>query len=169
MAATQKMQQSLQDLSLNTRHNMSAAQASKKTPTSAVADSWEDDDDESEDEQPITPKAATDMPSAPPPTPISPPGNYEASAFITPLGFAPNGRLGSADGRPSMRPEKTDAAARRMIAGALGVRAPKKTDEQKEYERVMREKETKRREREKQEAAKAQEDAVRARAAVWDD
>lgn len=147
---------------------MSAATASKKTPTSAVADSWEDDD-ESEDEQPVTPKAATDLPSAPPPTPISPPGKYDASTFITPFGFAPDGRLGSADGRPSVRPEKTDAAARRMIAGALGVRPPKKTEEQKEYERVMREKESKRRELEKQEAAKAQEDAMRAKAAVWDD
>lgn len=67
------------------------------------------------------------------------------------------------------RPEKTDAVAKRMIAGALGVRAPKKTEEQRAYERAVKEKEIKRMTEEKEAAARAQEDAEKAKAAVWDD
>ncbi len=66
-----------------------------------------------------------------------------------------------------MRPEKTDAVAKRMIAGALGVKAPKKTEEQKAYDRAIKEKETKRRNQEKEAAARAKEEAERAKAAVW--
>ena len=51
--------------------------------------------------------------------------------------------------RPSCRPEKTDAVAKRMIAGALGVKAPKKTEEQKAYDKAIKEKEIKRRNQEK--------------------
>lgn len=71
--------------------------------------------------------------------------------------------------RPSCRPEKTDAVAKRMIAGALGVKAPKKTEEQKAYDKAIKEKEIKRRNQEKEAAARAKEDAERAKAAVWDD
>lgn len=63
------------------------------------------------------------------------------------------------------RPEKSAAAASRLIAGALGVKAPKMTQEQREYERAVREKEKKRREEEK-EAAKEEERKI---AAVWED
>jgi hypothetical protein len=76
----------------------------------------------------------------------------------------PAGR--ATDGR---RPEKTDAVAKRMIAGALGVRAPKKTEEQRAYERAGREKEVKRREKEKADEARRVEEEKRAKAAVWDD
>lgn len=68
-----------------------------------------------------------------------------------------------------MRPEKTDAVAKRMIAGALGVRAPKQTEEQKAYDRAVKEKETRRRNLEKEVAAKAEEEAEKAKAAVWND
>jgi len=68
-----------------------------------------------------------------------------------------------------MRPEKTDAVAKRMIAGALGVKAPKKTEEQRAYDRAVKEKEIKRRNQEKEAAARAKEDAEKAKAAVWDD
>jgi hypothetical protein len=68
-----------------------------------------------------------------------------------------------------VRPEKTDAVAKRMIAGALGVKATKKTEEQKAYDRAIKEKEIKRRNQEKEAAARAKEEAERAKTAVWDD
>lgn len=68
-----------------------------------------------------------------------------------------------------MRPEKTDAVAKRMIAGALGVKAPKKTEEQKAYDRAIKENEIKRRNQEREAAARAKEEAERAKAAVWDE
>jgi hypothetical protein len=71
--------------------------------------------------------------------------------------------------RRDVRPDKTDAVAKRMIAGALGVKAPKKTDEQRAYDKALKEKEMKRRNLEKEAAAKAKEEVERAKAAVWDD
>lgn len=68
-----------------------------------------------------------------------------------------------------MRQEKTDAVAKRMIAGALGVKTPKKTEEQKAYDRAIKEKELKRRNQEKEAAARAKEETEKAKAAVWDD
>lgn len=65
---------------------------------------------------------------------------------------------------PERRPEKSAATASRLIAGALGVKV-KMTEEQKEYERVVREREKRRREEEKE---KTKEDERR-RAAVWED
>ena len=67
------------------------------------------------------------------------------------------------------RPEKTDAVAKRMIAGALGVKAPKKTEEQRAYDRAVKEKEIKRRNAEKEEKVRQMEEAEKAKAAVWDD
>lgn len=56
-----------------------------------------------------------------------------------------------------------------MIAGALGVRAPKKTNEQKAYERAMKEKEVKRRNKEQEAQARAKADAESAKAAMWNE
>ena len=56
-----------------------------------------------------------------------------------------------------------------MIAGALGIRAPKKTEEERAYERAVREKEVKRREREKAEEKEREEERERARRSVWED
>lgn len=56
-----------------------------------------------------------------------------------------------------------------MIAGALGLRAPKQTEEQKAYNKAIREKERKRREEEKAAEAKKQEEAAKAKAAIWED
>lgn len=72
-----------------------------------------------------------------------------------------------ADG-PSKRPEKTDAVARRMIAGALGLRAPRATEEQKAYERAVREQEKKRRDAEKEEERRREEEAERKRREIWE-
>lgn len=72
-------------------------------------------------------------------------------------------------GGSERRGEKTDAVAKRLIAGALGVRAPKMTEEQRAYERAVKEKEVKRREKEKEALAKAKVEAEKAKRAVWDD
>jgi hypothetical protein len=55
--------------------------------------------------------------------------------------------------------------AARLIAGGLGVRAPKRTVEQKEYDKAMKEKEMKRRDDER----KAKEDEENAKRSVWED
>ena len=55
-----------------------------------------------------------------------------------------------------------------MIAGALGVRAPKKTEEARAYEKAMKEKELKRREQEREAVKKEEEEKRRAREAVWE-
>ena len=70
---------------------------------------------------------------------------------------------------PETRPEKTDAVAKRLIAGALGVRAPKKTDEQKDYDRAIREKALKKREAERDAERRAKEQSERAKVAAWED
>ena len=67
------------------------------------------------------------------------------------------------------RPEKSTAVAGRLIAGALGVRAPKKTDEQRKYDRAVKESEAKRREREKEEEKEARDEMERARVSAWGD
>jgi hypothetical protein len=94
--------------------------------------------------------------------------------YASPFGFGGEG-TGERDSRErgggerDRRGEKTDAVAKRMIAGALGVRAPKKSDEARAYERAVREKELKRREREREEVARQKEEVERARASVWED
>jgi hypothetical protein len=55
-----------------------------------------------------------------------------------------------------------------MIAGALGLRTPKRTEEQRAYDRAVKEKEIKRRNQEREAAAKLKEEEERAKAAVWD-
>jgi hypothetical protein len=72
-------------------------------------------------------------------------------------------------GPAARRPEKTDAVAKRLIAGALGVRAPKMTDEQRAYERAGREREAKRRNAEREAAKRAEEEKEKAKVAVWGD
>lgn len=59
--------------------------------------------------------------------------------------------------------------AGRLIAGALGVRAPKRTEEEREYDRVVREKEKKRREEERDRERREKEEAERRKKAVWED
>jgi hypothetical protein len=56
-----------------------------------------------------------------------------------------------------------------LIAGALGVKVPKRTEEQRAYDKALKEKEIKRRNAEKEDAARKKEEAERARAAVWSD
>jgi hypothetical protein len=144
-------------------------QASKSS--SAFKQTWEDDElDSGEDtDRPISPQQSKDYPSAPPPTPISPSTSFSNhDSYIGAYGYGGDGTVSPRMER-STRPEKTDAVAKRLIAGALGVKAPKKTEEQKAYDRAIKEKEIKRRNAEKEAAAIAKEDAERAKVAVWSD
>lgn len=136
-----------------------------KSKKEEVVDSWEEEDvssgsdTETEAETPIVYSQGT---SAPPPTPISPtqydrdPSNGYRTGLDSPSSS-------------SARPEKTDAVARRMIAGALGLKAPKLTDEQKAYQAAIKDKERKRREEQKAAEKAKEEEAAKARAAIWDD
>jgi hypothetical protein len=69
--------------------------------------------------------------------------------------------------RGNFRPEKTTAVAGRMIAGALGVRAPKKTEEQRAYDKAVLEKERRRRDAERGERERREEEARKAREDIW--
>ena len=161
--------------------------------SSPVADSWEDEADASDDGSdaeatPVAGAAGSNAgTSAPPPTPMSPVAASSKRAFPPPAsalatpgftippfdgpgGYAPpQSQSQSQSGGPSKRPEKTDAVARRMIASALGMRAPKATEEQKAYDRAVREKERKRRDEEKEKERQREEEAAKARQAIWDD
>lgn len=173
MSQDQDVSSSLKNLSIDTKDEPSvlskkpAAKKAKKTKK-VVADSWEDSDSDSDSDaepeaQPESNKpTSTTTPAPPPPTPMSPVGGlpWESSSG------SPGHRAGT---DPDKRPEKTDAVARRMIAAGLGLKAPKQTEEQRAYQRSVREQEKKRREQEKEEEKKRQADVEKAKAAIWDD
>ncbi|KAI4672517.1 hypothetical protein J4E81_001073 [Alternaria sp. BMP 2799] len=178
----------LGNLELSASHPQKTAQKPKSKP---VADSWEAElsgsDTETEDVdlgksaakgsphdslQPLSTTTSRDNPpNPPPPTPASPtqfeyPDNvpYNLNSSLS-----DSGSRSSSRGGPDKRPEKTTSVAGRMIAGALGVRAPKRTEEEREYDRVMREKERKRRTEEKEREKKEAEEREARKKAVWDD
>ncbi|KAK0714654.1 hypothetical protein B0H67DRAFT_218358 [Lasiosphaeris hirsuta] len=112
---------------------------------------------------------------APPPTPMSPPYGSQRtfpSAVVTapfglPLDTGSDLPLTGLVEKP--RPEKTDAVARRMIASALGVKVPKQTEEQRAYDRAIREKERRRREEERENKKREEEATAKLKQAVWED
>ncbi|EPS25733.1 hypothetical protein POX_c04102 [Penicillium oxalicum] len=148
----------------------------KKSPAKPVADSWEDEADaSSEDDESaskfdkdsvspsiLSPTLSAEGPLDPPPTPISPQisGPWVSAAPKSPA---------TTQRDPNRRPEKQTAVAGRLIAGALGLRAPKRTEEQRAYDRSVKEQEIKRRNREREELAKAQEEEEKVKASVWTD
>ncbi|KAJ5247224.1 hypothetical protein N7468_002207 [Penicillium chermesinum] len=149
----------------------SAPSKPKKTPKT-VADSWEDEADLSDEAlgpesaaspSVLSPTLSLEGPLDPPPTPISPQTSQVAQPWTSNAAASTTGQ-GSA-----RRPEKQTAVAGRLIAGALGIRAPKRTEEQRAYDRSVKEQEIKRRNREKEEEAKAKEAEERAKASVWTD
>ncbi|KAI0132323.1 hypothetical protein BJ170DRAFT_592286 [Xylariales sp. AK1849] len=155
-------------LSLDPTSKRKAKPADSK-PKQPVADSWEDDDSgpSSDDNgDGVSTPENKNAPhntgfQAPPPTPATP--TYSSGAPWQSM-TAPDSPEST-----TKRPEKTDAVARRMIASALGVKAPKLTEEQKAYDRALREKERKRRELEKDEERKRAEEAEKAKSAMWED
>ncbi|KAI1090147.1 hypothetical protein F5B19DRAFT_333925 [Rostrohypoxylon terebratum] len=167
---------------------------SKSKKAAPVADSWEDEEVSDPEPGDITSpspslgngggggssKINDSGFAAPPPTPASPsysgPGvpPWQSASTLSPTGLSPP--ASPADGSGSeggpgerRRPEKTDAVARRMIASALGVRAPRPTEEQRAYDRAVREKERKRREEEREAERRRKEEEDRAKAAIWND
>ncbi|KAK6220527.1 hypothetical protein QIS74_06029 [Colletotrichum tabaci] len=159
---------SLSKLSIDSSKKTLAAKNVKEP----VADSWEDEDvDDGEEEDREAAKPQTDGSKAPPPTPISPSYNTADRSF-SPYGAADSSALGApppTDGDRIRRPEKTDAVARRMIASALGVKVPRMTEEQRAYDRAVKEKERKRRDEEKAAEKRRLEEAEKAKAAIWED
>ncbi|WYZ45380.1 hypothetical protein EsH8_VIII_000696 [Colletotrichum jinshuiense] len=163
---------SLSKLSLDGDKKPSAAPTSKTVKSKAkkpVVDSWEDDeDDDDDDDEEETPKPLNDGSNAPPPTPVSPTYNTADRSF-PPYGNTDSSSSGLGGSGGVRRPEKTDAVARRMIASALGVKVPRLTEEQKAYDKAVKEKERKRREEEKAAERQRLEDAEKAKAAIWED
>lgn len=150
-----------------------------------VADSWEDEDEDEQatsdsDTEPDTGRGrGTDNGNAgtqaPPPTPMSPTYNTSGIRSLSPAGVTSPTYLpgidedsASSSGSPK-RPEKTDAVARRMIAGALGMRVPKLSEEQRAYDKAVREKERKRREEEQEKERRRQIEAEKAKQSAWED
>lgn len=197
-SAASELQSSLSKLSIGEKspikdlhrpQGTTATTTTKPKSKTPVADSWEDEiDATSEDEDrhpkpgkestPISPAISTSAegPLDPPPTPISPPtsaGPEYGSPSTSPLpGRRSRGDSGSGTALgqgPARRPEKQTAVAGRMIAGALGIRAPKRTPEQRAYDRSVKEQEIRRRNREKEQAAKEKEEGEKAKAAIWDE
>ncbi|KAL9077125.1 MAG: hypothetical protein Q9161_000391 [Pseudevernia consocians] len=156
--------------------NLTIPSSAKPKASKAVADSWEEaaspPPSSSTPSPPSTPTDAT--PGPPPPTPISPTSSHSrkkstdwstfASAHTSSFSSStPRSLTGS-----EKRPEKSSAAAGRLIAGALGVKPPKQTEESKAYERAVREKERKRREAAKEEAGRAEREKEEAKRAIWE-
>ncbi|KAJ5204398.1 uncharacterized protein N7498_005277 [Penicillium cinerascens] len=166
----------LQDI---TRPNMkTTAPAKPKKAKKPVLDSWDDETESSGDEPTplqdgassstfLSPTISAEGPLDPPPTPISPQTSQPwGAATSAPTSEPPSA---SSQGDPARRPEKQTAVAGRLIAGALGIRAPKRTEEQRAYDRATKEQEIKRRNREREDQAKAKEEEERAKASVWTD
>lgn len=146
-----------------------------------VADSWEDEDQDVNALTPtdtmsptLQPVSSKPLPNPPPPTPISLSSgqSYDWAAAGALGGGRPQPYSSSGQSTPrsdvERRPEKSTAAASRMIAAGLGVRAPKKTDEQRQYDRAVKEQEIKRKNREKEDQERERVEDEKARNAVWD-
>jgi hypothetical protein len=119
--------------------------------------------------QPLSTTTSRDVPpNPPPPTPASP-TQFEYPYDNVSQTIGGDGQRSRGPAGLDKRPEKTTAVAGRMIAGALGVRAPRRTEEEREYDRVMREKERKRRAEEKEREKKEAEAKEARKKAVWDD
>ncbi|KAH8697330.1 hypothetical protein BGW36DRAFT_397081 [Talaromyces proteolyticus] len=180
MAAVASLEESLEHLSIqNKRPEPDISRLAVKKPADksskkkkGVADSWEDElssGSGTETEETTakiginSPSSKSEGPLAPPPTPITYQGDFTARWEATSSG--PTSRRES----PHVRPEKQTAVANRMIAGALGIRAPKRTEEQRAYDRAAKEKEIRRRNKAKEDAAKAIAEEEKAKTAVWDE
>ena len=147
-----------------------------KKAAKPVADSWEDETSGSSDDEVSSPKnkaspsvlsptLSAEGPLDPPPTPISP----QTSNPLAAAGSASSATGQSRAAGERRRPEKQTAVAGRLIAGALGIRAPKRTEEQRAYDRSVKEQEIRRRNREREDAAKAKEAEEKAKTSVWTD
>jgi hypothetical protein len=164
------MESKLQKLSLQRdKPNVQPAKPESKSPK-AVAESWEDEvessDSDTEIDEATRPPARSPVPNAPPPTPISPTSPFQLWDPQDSIPLSTGTRDGDAES--GRRPEKSTAVAGRLIAAGLGMRAPKKTEEQRAYDKAVRENEIRRRMKEKESKEKEREDTVKARSAIWE-
>ena len=160
------MESKLKKLTLDSRIPAAHPKAERKSKA-PVVDSWEEEDLSDSDSGPEDASNAdqSSIPNAPPPTPILP---SHRPTWDNSRGFPSDRPQAARDRDEGRRPEKSTATASRMIAAGLGVKAPKKTEEQRAYDRVAKEQELKRRNREKEAVTKEKEEAERAKNAVWD-
>ncbi|KAF2102927.1 hypothetical protein NA57DRAFT_52471 [Rhizodiscina lignyota] len=112
--------------------------------------------------------AQTTSTNSTPSTPSAQPPSRSVSAR-SPATGSPTASGRSTPARPDRRPDKTMATASRLIAAGLGVKAPRRTEAEREYDRVAREAERKRREKEKEEVKRAEEEKQKAKQSVWED
>ncbi|KAI4719889.1 hypothetical protein E4T48_03883 [Aureobasidium sp. EXF-10727] len=145
-------------------------------PATKVADSWEEEaSSDPESSNPSTLKTSTkttEEAPVPKSTYLPPHLKYRSAAPSPPSrSITPPSRSTTPSSSTSSdrRPEKTNAVAHRLIAGALGVKVPRRTEEQRAYDKAMREQEKKKRDQEREAKKKAEEDAAKAKAAIWDD
>lgn len=157
---------SLAQLSLDSKKETAQQKAPKKKAKKVVADSWEDEDLSGSEPEPEKEeeKEAAQQPTTSKTAPSATDSPFD-STWSSPTDPSSSSRTAE----PGKRPEKTDAVARRMIVAGLGLKAPKQTDEQKAYQRSIREQEKRKREQEKELEQKRLEDAEKAKAAMWDD
>ncbi|TAQ83579.1 hypothetical protein B7494_g8099 [Chlorociboria aeruginascens] len=171
-AAPKELESTLNKLSISSKPSKPASFKTRQP----VAESWDDDLSSGEDtatetetDNSLSAQQSANYPSAPPPTPISPSTSFpDRDTFVSPYSYSSDGASNPRSERQA-RPEKTTAVASRLIAGALGVKTPKKTEEQRAYDRAVKEKEIKRINQEKEAAVRAKEEAERAKVAVWTD
>ncbi|CAJ2513792.1 Uu.00g019110.m01.CDS01 [Anthostomella pinea] len=177
---TSKTAKAMSKLTLD-RSTSPKAKPKPTKETQPVADSWEDASSSSSDSEEAEPLSTstndkTSTPrqnsgfEAPPPTPSSPSyRNHSGSAPPWQQQQQTTARGSEAADDAPRRPEKTDAVARRMIASALGVKAPRPTEEQRAYDRALREKERKRKEEERAAERRRLVEAEKAKVAIWED
>ncbi|KAF2484377.1 hypothetical protein BDY17DRAFT_323234 [Neohortaea acidophila] len=155
--------------------------SSKGTPTfpkNEPVDSWEDeaDNDSSPDEGQRTPIHADTSPGPPPPTPSSP-SMLSPHRLDSPYQSFPAYGLDAAlEGRSirrdvdseERRPEKSTAVASRLIAAGIGQKAPRRTQEQREYDQAMKVQEKKRRDQAREEEERKKREREKAIRDAWD-
>src|SRR2546425_763705 len=100
-------------------------QAKSTDKKKGIIESWEDELSSGEEMETIVDGGKVDYPNAPPPTPISPTTTFkfgEGDAFMAPYSsssYTQDSSTVEGSPRSNHRPEKTDAVAKRLIAGAL--------------------------------------------------
>ncbi|KAH8144843.1 uncharacterized protein LAJ45_11180 [Morchella importuna] len=174
-----ELSDSLKKLSLA----QSAKTPAQKKKKLVVADSWEDE--EISDDEPV--ETPDKVPSPPPPTPTTPHSlghsqdSSSVSSIASPRGSSSAPRDSyietpdalsrdgsSASSERTVRPRTTDAVARRLIAGALGVKS-KSTKEQREYDAAVRAAEKKKRDAEREKKKTEEAERERLRTSIWED
>ena len=136
----------------------------KTSTPMVVVDSWENAESDPE-EMDLQKSISLQPPAPPPPTPASP--NAKIPSWENQLENVGKAIAGKRSQEENRRPEKSNAAANRMIAGALGLKTPKKSEEEKAYERAIQEQEIKKRNREKEANSKQKVEDDNAKNAVW--